>query len=468
MKKNAALKFAASALAVGALPFVVTRAVNSPPDMSKLVAAAVNFTASPAFAETEDIGNGNLILYKPSPEGTEETLTHSGKIVPKKEAEERENYDQAQTSSDQSESEETSAEPEMPTETTSESDLEETVSAESISELISDSTSESVSESAWDLSPDSTSETVSETISVQTPESSPEMDFTGKSYIITQNISEQKEDLSVFNSRDLQVEHMTFESNNGANFLWLNEGGQVRNCTELDNDFLKEQMNIPTDIKIEAYSDQPQVLIMHTHACESYLTGDGSFQDETYTCRTADASQSVVAVGRKIAEKLAENGICVLHDGTLHDYPSYNGSYDRAEETITDILAAYPSIKVVLDIHRDGIVEEDGTPIAAVNEINGKKAAQVMIISAASDGYYYVPNYLENFHFACLLQQYMEKENNGITRPILFEYCQYNQHLTTGSLLIEVGSQGNTLEQALYSGELIGGSIARALLSLSE
>ena len=167
-------------------------------------------------------------------------------------------------------------------------------------------------------------------------------------------------------------------------------------------------------------------------------------------------------------EKLAENGICVLHDGTLHDYPSYNGSYDRAEETITDILAAYPSIKVVLDIHRDGIVEEDGTPIAAVNEINGKKAAQVMIISAASDGYYYVPNYLENFHFACLLQQYMEKENNGITRPILFEYCQYNQHLTTGSLLIEVGSQGNTLEQALYSGELIGGSIARALLSLSE
>ena len=186
-------------------------------------------------------------MYKPSPEGTEETLTHSGKIVPKKESEERENYDQAQTSSDQSESEETSAEPEMPTETTSESDLEETVSAESISELISDSTSES----DWDLSPDITSETVSETISVQTPESSPETDSTGKSYIITQNISEQKEDLSVFNSRDLQVEHMTFESNNGANFLWLNEGGQVRNCTELDNDFLKEQMNIPTDIKIE-------------------------------------------------------------------------------------------------------------------------------------------------------------------------------------------------------------------------
>ena len=227
-------------------------------------------------------------------------------------------------------------------------------------------------------------------------------------------------------------------------------------------------MEIPTDIKIQAYSEQPQVLIMHTHACESYLTGDGEYQDESYTCRTTDSSQSVVAVGQKISERLAQNGICVIHDGSLHDYPSYNGSYGRAEETITEILNTYPSIKVVLDIHRDGIVEEDGTPIAAVTEINGKKAAQVMIISAASDGYYYVPNYLDNFHFACLLQQYMESENQGITRPVLLEYCQYNQHLTTGSLLIEVGSQGNTLEQALYSGELIGESIAKALLTLCQ
>ncbi len=462
MKKKAALKFAASALAVGALPFVVTRAVNNPPDMNKLVAAAVNFTASPAFAETEDIGNGNLILYKPTPEEREDVLTHGGRIVPKKEAEERENNPPSQ-------SEETAPETEPALESASE---EKPLEGETVSEPIFESSSEATYEPPSESLSETTFETVSEaepeTVGEQNPEEVPQTEPSGKSYIITRNISDQKEDLSVFNSRDLQVEHMTFESNNGTDFLWLNEGGQVRNCTELDNDFLREQMNVPTDIKIEAFSDQPQVLIMHTHACESYLTGDGSFQDEAYTCRTADASQSVVAVGQKIAEKLAENGICVLHDGTLHDYPSYNGSYDRAEETITDILALYPSVKVVLDIHRDGIVAEDGTPIAAVNEINGRKAAQVMIISAASDGYYYVPNYLENFHFACLLQQYMEKENNGITRPILFEYCQYNQHLTTGSLLIEVGSQGNTLEQALYSGELIGESIAKALLSISE
>ena len=301
--------------------------------------------------------------------------------------------------------------------------------------------------------------TSAETAQPQTEPSDP--------YIITQNISSDTEDLSVFNSMDGEVENLTFGSNNGDNYIDLPLGGQVRNCTELDNDYVREQSLIPTDIRIERSSDEPQVLIMHTHACESYLVDNSGYFDSSYTSRTTDPSQSVVAVGQKMAEKLAENGICVIHDGTLHDYPMYNGSYDRAEETVKKVLEAYPSIKVVLDVHRDGIEESDGTRVAAVTEINGKQAAQVMIISAASDGYYYVPDYLKNFHFACLLQQQMESDWNGITRPVLFEYCQYNQHLTTGSLLIEVGSHGNTLEQALYTGELIGESVAKALLSLS-
>ena len=448
MKNKSALKFTASALAVAALPFVITKAASSPPDMSKLVAAAVNFTAEPAFAETEAIGNGSLILYRYSSEATAETGEGTRETKAETETGISTQETEAQTGTEKSTQETENEESTRETETETETET---------------STQETETETETEASTQETeAETAAEPITQET-EPRPE----SGAYIITQNISRQKEDLSVFNGRDLQVEHMTFESNNGTDFLWLEQGGQVRNCTELDNDFVKEQMTLPTDIKIDVFSNDPQVLIMHTHACESYLTNDGSFQDESYTCRTADSSQSVVAVGQKIAEKLAENGICVLHDGTLHDYPSYNGSYDRAEETITGILEAYPSIKVVLDIHRDGIVGEDGTPIAAVKEINGRQAAQVMIISAASDGYYYVPNYLDNFHFACLLQQYMEKDNNGITRPILFEYCQYNQHLTTGSLLIEVGSQGNTLEQALYSGELIGESIAGALLTLA-
>lgn len=294
----------------------------------------------------------------------------------------------------------------------------------------------------------------------------PEPEQTQEAYIITRNISEQREDLTVFADEDGIVENNTYSANGGTNFLNLPSGAQVRNCTELSNDYLKAEMEQHPDFTIEAGGEEPQVLIMHTHACESYLVTDSGYFDEEYTSRTTDPTQSVIAVGAKIAEQLAKNGICVVHDGTLHDYPQYNGAYDRAEQTISEILEKYPSIKVVLDVHRDAI-EDDGARVAAVTEINGKKAAQMMIISAASDGYYYVPNYIENFHFACLLQDQIESDNAGLTRPMLLDYCQYNQHLTTGSLLIEVGSHGNTLEQALYTGELIGESIAKALLSLT-
>ena len=385
MKIPSFLKIIAAVTAAAAAPFAVTSLLKNPPDMSSFMNAAITFTAQNGYiTEPIDLGNGSLILYKPSPRET----------------------------------------------TTSETS---TATAE---------------------------ETAPPPVTTEEPPAA--------SYIITQNISPDEEDLTVFNSQDGMVEQLTFRPGEGENYLVLPSGAQVRNCTELDSDFVTEQMNIPSDIKISLSPEEPQVLIMHTHASESYLVDDSGYYDSTYTSRTTDASQSVVAVGQRIAEKLAEKGICVIHDGTLHDYPYYNGAYQRAEETVTQILAAYPSIKVVLDIHRDGIEESDGTRVAAVTEINGREAAQVMIISAASDGYYYVPDYLENFRFACLLQDSMETANPGITRPILFQYCQYNQHLTTGSLLIEIGSHGNTLEQALYTGELIGGSIASALLTLAD
>lgn len=406
MRKKTGLKFTAAAAAVALIPFAVSKAIDNPPDVNGIMAAAISFTASSGFsAEASELGNGNLILYKPNPP-------------------QQIKDDETKTSDTES----------APADTEERSDTE-------------------------------AEKTAAETAAVTREES----DVGGSGYIITQNISDEREDLSVFGSTDLKVRKTTFDSNpEGFNFIPLSMGGKVRNCTELDNDFVKAESKIPAEIKLKSYSDRPQVLIMHTHTSESYLSGNGEYQDQDYTCRTTDPSQSVVAVGKKIAEKLAEKGICVIHDGTLHDRADFNKAYAYSEETVTAILNKYPSIKVVLDIHRDGIVESDGTPVAAVNAINGREAAQVMIISAATDGYYYVPNYLQNFHFACLLQQYMESTNPGITRPVLFQYCNYNQHLTTGSLLLEIGSQGNTLEQALYTGELIGESIGDALLTLCQ
>ncbi len=117
----------------------------------------------------------------------------------------------------------------------------------------------------------------------------------------------------------------------------------------------------------------------------------------------------------------------------------------------------------MLDIHRDGIEREDGTRLSPVAEINGKKAAQIMIISGCDDGTMNMPDYLKNFHFASHLQSKLESNYKGLTRPVLFDYRFYNQDLTTGSLLIEVGSHGNSLDQVKYSGELIGKVLAQII-----
>ena len=172
-------------------------------------------------------------------------------------------------------------------------------------------------------------------------------------------------------------------------------------------------------------------------------------------------------VGDAIAAQLEAAGIGVVHDTTIHDYPSYNGSYERSRQTVQAQLKAHPSIKVVLDIHRDAI-GGNGVIKQPTIRIDGRKSAQVMIISGCDDGTMGMPDYMQNFHFASLLQQQLEGDYPGLTRPILFDYRKYNQDLTNGSLLIEVGTHGNTLDQAVYAGELIGKSLARALLSLRE
>lgn len=277
--------------------------------------------------------------------------------------------------------------------------------------------------------------------------------------LLIQNISQAHEDLTVFSNVSGEIGEKTFVPNGGPDFISLSGGGQVRNCTELSNETVANEAEKPCVIAPELYSEEPQVLIIHTHTSESYEPSEKKYYDEDYTCRSEDPDNSVVAVGAAMAEELASAGIAVLHDGTVHD-AQYTGAYDRSLATTEKLLAEFPSIKIILDVHRDAIEEQDGTRISAVTEINGEKAAQVMIISAADDGNYNMPYYLENFHFACALQQAMESHYPTLTRPVLFQYCQYNQQLSTGSLLIEVGSHGNSVEQAVFSGRLVGKSLA--------
>ncbi len=258
----------------------------------------------------------------------------------------------------------------------------------------------------------------------------------------------------------------TYEKFSGDSFFDLDKGGQVNNKTSIPNDTLYDESFCLPNYKVED-TDEPLVLLYHTHTTESFEPCVRDNYDAEFNYRTTDETKNMVMVGDAIEAELKAKGIGVIHVRTIHDYPSYNGSYERSRESIVPILEEYPSIKVVLDIHRDAISGE-GFAYQPYTVINGREAAQIMIISGCDDGTMDMPEYMKNFHFACNLQQQLESDFEGLTRPILFDYRHYNQDLTTGSLLIEVGSHGNTLEQVQYSGQLIGRSLGDLLNRLKE
>lgn len=242
------------------------------------------------------------------------------------------------------------------------------------------------------------------------------------------------------------------------------QSGFIKNSTHLDNDAVLSILDGTLPFAIEA-GDQPQVLIVHTHATESYEPYDRTFCDTSNTWRSTDNSQNVVYLGDIITNELRAAGISVIHDSTQHDYPSYNGSYDRSAETVKKWLNQYPSIKVVIDVHRDALEYSPGNLVKPVCFIDGEKTAQVMIISGCDDGTMNMPNWAGNLKWAGALQSTMESDYPGLTRPVYFCYRKYNMDLTTGSLLVEIGGHGNTLAEAARAAEYVGKAMAKTLLA---
>lgn len=210
-------------------------------------------------------------------------------------------------------------------------------------------------------------------------------------------------------------------------------------------------------------NDEPQVLILHTHATETYLPTDSEYYTENYTSRTTDNDKNMVKIGKIVAEKLNDQGIKTLHASEHHDYPQYNGSYSRSAETICDYLEKYPSIKVVIDLHRDAL-SSNGDKVKLVTEVNGKKAAQVMIVmGSGTGGVENFPEWKENLKLAVKLQQKLEKNYPALARPLSLVSKNYNESLTTGSMLIEMGTDANSLEEACYSAELLANCLCELL-----
>lgn len=205
-----------------------------------------------------------------------------------------------------------------------------------------------------------------------------------------------------------------------------------------------------------------QVLIYHTHTCESYLTEDTGTYPEDFYPRSTDGSVGVIAVGDRIAEALKAHGIGVIHDRTLHDDPSYEGSYGRSRTTVENYLAKYPGIKVTLDIHRDAMTADDGVKYKPTFTYEGQKAAQIMIMSGYNEEGEF-PFWDENLIFAVHLQNECASMYPGMTRPLYFGEFKYNMNINNGSLLIEVGTDGNTVEEACRSGEFLANALSSVL-----
>ena len=259
------------------------------------------------------------------------------------------------------------------------------------------------------------------------------------------------------------VTEQQFGHGSGEKYIPCGAGSIKNNTRQTAADITAEAAQ-PLPFAIEKDSAAPQVLIMHTHATEDYRLSAGLWFTPGDGARSTDRSINMCAVGRVMADTLNAAGICTLHDETLNDYPSYTGSYANSRAVVQQYLAQYPSIKVVLDVHRDAIERENGTRCAPVCTIDGRQAAQVMIICGCDNGTTVsLPNYRLNLRFAAAWENAMEGLYPGFTRPVLFSYRFYNQDLTPGSLLIEIGGHGNTLNEALYAGQLAANGLIQAI-----
>lgn len=206
---------------------------------------------------------------------------------------------------------------------------------------------------------------------------------------------------------------------------------------------------------------EPLVLIMHTHTTECY---DGD-QMPGETERTTNDAKNVIEIGNVIQSVLEENGISCVHDTTYHDYPSYQGSYTRALSTIQSNLEQYPSIKIVLDVHRDAFIYEDGTKLKVDRQNSVTPASQVMLVAGTDSMGLSHDNWRENLKFAAKIQNAAEIMYPGLMRPINLRTERFNMHMTPGSLIMEVGSNGNTLAEAKEGAREAARAAAAAILA---
>ena len=211
----------------------------------------------------------------------------------------------------------------------------------------------------------------------------------------------------------------------------------------------------------------PQILIIHTHSSEAYSPAGLDQYAETGISRTLDQNYNVIRIGDELTNILESYGLNVIHDKGVYDYPSYEGSYNRSGAAIEQYLKDNPTISMVIDLHRDALCSDEVT-YKTVAEENGVCASQIMMLIGTDASGLEHPDWMHNLRLALYLQNAVNSEYPTLMRPVQLVSYRYNQHYTRGSMILEVGSNGNTLQEALAAIRLYGSSVAPALAALVE
>lgn len=198
--------------------------------------------------------------------------------------------------------------------------------------------------------------------------------------------------------------------------------------------------------------DAPTVLILHTHGSECYADGGEDY-------RSLEEAENVVSLGAALGQLLEEAGIRVIHDKTLHDQPSYNDAYVNARQAAKTYLDDYPSVALVLDIHRDAVENAGGAQLEKTVTVEGEQAAQLMLVVGTDAGGLTHPRWQENMALAVKLHAQLEALYPGLCRPISLRTQRFNQDLSPGALIVEVGAAGNSHREAMRAVELLAEGI---------
>lgn len=205
--------------------------------------------------------------------------------------------------------------------------------------------------------------------------------------------------------------------------------------------------------------DGPDILIYHSHATEAYTMDGTDMYEESDSYRTLNTDQNMVRIGTEMTKILESAGLEVIHDTTLYDYPDYNDAYNRSSQAVKETLDKYPSIRLVIDVHRDALAGNDGTIYKTVAG-TVENCAQIMMVMGTDSLGQTHPNWRVNLSLATSIQKALADKWSTLARPIALRTSRFNQHYSTGCLLVEIGSHGNTLQEAITAGRLYARTLA--------